>query len=155
MWNLSKEALMKLAEKIRINIDPNILWRLIGGNPRALHAIAIHGIDKWFKAEVLENIHLLYREALDIFGDREALWKELEVAAHNIDEASSRLLRLMLRRNIAMFIGAAVPISDLPANEPWIAHHFAYQIPAYYYVLRAVARRRSLDISLDDLLREL
>ena len=83
------------------------MWRLIGGNPRALHAIAIHGIDKWFRAEVLENIHLLYREALDIFGDREALWKEIETAAHNIDEAGSRLLHLMLRRNIVAYVGAA------------------------------------------------
>jgi len=155
IWNLSKRAVEELAENLRIGIDVDILWRLTGGNPRALQVIAIQGLEKWFKEEILKNLHNLYRETLEILGDREALWREFEVAIQNIDEARLSLIRSMMRRDIAIYIGAATHLSELPSNEPWIREDYAYQIPAYYYTLKTMVNRRSIDITLNNVLSNL
>jgi hypothetical protein len=53
----------------------------------------------------------------------------------------------MLRRNIAIYIGAATSISELPTNEPWIREDYAYQVPAYYHTLRAMISKKSIDVT--------
>lgn len=97
-----EESCKELVENLRIGIDVDILWRLTGGNPRALQVITIQGLEKWFKEEILKNLHNLYRESLEMLRDREALWREFEVAIHNIYEARLSLIRSMMRRNIAI-----------------------------------------------------
>jgi hypothetical protein len=49
---------------------------------------------------------------------------------------------------MAIYIGAATPLSELPTNEPWIKEDYAYQIPAYYYTLRTMISKKSIDITL-------
>jgi hypothetical protein len=142
-------------ENLRIGIDVDILWRSTGGNPRALQVIAIQGLEKWFKEEILKNLHNLYRESLEMLRDREALWREFEVAIQNIYEARLSLIRSMMRRNIAIYIGAATYLSELPSNEPWIREDYVYQIPAYYYTLKTMVNRRSIDITLNNVLSNL
>jgi hypothetical protein len=71
MWNLSRKAIKELAEELHLNIDIDTLWKLTGGNPRVLHVIAIQGVEKWFKEEILKDVRNLYRDALEIFRDRE------------------------------------------------------------------------------------
>jgi len=63
IWNLSKRAVEELAENLRIGIDVDILWRLTGGNSRALQVIAIQGLEKWFK-EGYSRISTIYIEKL-------------------------------------------------------------------------------------------
>jgi hypothetical protein len=128
---------------------------LTGGNPRALQVITIQGLEKWFKEEILKNLHNLYRESLEMLRDREALWREFEVAIQNIYEARLSLIRSMMRRNIAIYIGAATYLSELPSNKPWIREDYAYQIPAYYYTLKTMVNRRSIDITLNNVLSNL
>jgi energy-coupling factor transporter ATP-binding protein EcfA2 len=152
IWNLPRKALEELVEELHLNISTDTLWRLTGGNPRALQAIATQGLEKWFKEEILENIRNLYRDALEMFGNKEAVWRELEITTHNIDEARMSLLRSMLRRNIAIYIGAATPLSELPTSVPWIKEDFAYQLPAYYHTLRTMVSKKSIDVTLDNVL---
>jgi AAA+ ATPase superfamily predicted ATPase len=152
IWNLPIKALEELVEELHLNISTDTLWRLTGGNPRALQAIATQGLEKWFKEEILKNIRNLYRDALEMFGNKEAVWRELEITTHNIDEARMSLLRSMLRRNIAIYIGAATPLSELPTSVPWIKEDFAYQLPAYYHTLRTMVSKKSIDVTLDNVL---
>jgi energy-coupling factor transporter ATP-binding protein EcfA2 len=152
IWNLPRKAIEELVEELHLNISTDTLWRLTGGNPRALQAIATQGLEKWFKEEILENIRNLYRDALEMFGNKEAVWRELEITTHNIDEVRMSLLRSMLRRNIAIYIGAATPLSELPTSVPWIKEDFAYQLPAYYHTLRAMVSKKSIDVTLDNVL---
>ena len=152
IWNLPRKAIEELVEELHLNISTDTLWRLTGGNPRALQAIATQGLEKWFKEEILENIRNLYRDALEMFGNKEAVWRELEITTHNIDEARMSLLRSMLRRNIAIYIGAATPLSELPTSVPWIKEDFAYQLPAYYHTLRTMVNKKSIDVTLDNVL---
>jgi hypothetical protein len=52
-------------------VDIDTLWRLTGGDPRALHVIAVQGVERRFKEEILENVRNLYRDALEILRDGE------------------------------------------------------------------------------------
>ena len=45
------------------------------------------------------------------------------------------------------------PISELP-REPWIGERYAFQIPAYYYALRAMAKKRSWEITAEEVIRK-
>ena len=155
MWNLSREAMKELAEELNLDIETDILWRLTGGNPRALQTIAIYGLEKWFKEEILKDLRDLYRDLLDIFRDRDVVWRELEQVLQNIDQSPASMLRSMLRRNIIIYIGAASSLSNIPVNEPWIMEDFAYQMPAFYHTLKIMISRRSIDVALKDVLANL
>jgi hypothetical protein len=52
---------------------------------------------------------------------------------------------IMLKHNIIIYIAGSKKISEMP-SEPWIGREYAFQIPAYYYALKAMARKRSTDI---------
>jgi uncharacterized protein YcgL (UPF0745 family) len=56
----------------------------------------------------------------------------------------------MLRQNIIIYVAAADKISEIPR----IGREYAFQIPAYYYALKAMARKRSTDISPEEVIRE-
>jgi energy-coupling factor transporter ATP-binding protein EcfA2 len=155
MWNLSREAMKELAEELNLDIETDTLWRLTGGNPRALQTIAIYGLEKWFKEEILKDLRDLYRDLLDIFRDRDVVWRELEQVLQNIDQSPASMLRSMLRRNIIIYIGAASSLSKIPVNEPWIMEDFAYQMPAFYHTLKIMISRRSIDVALKDVLANL
>jgi hypothetical protein len=59
----------------------------------------------------------------------------------------------MLGRNIAIYIAGSEKISEMP-REQWIGKRYAYQIPAYHYILKAMAKKRSIDISQEEIIRE-
>ncbi|MFP3196459.1 MAG: hypothetical protein RXQ74_06280 [Caldivirga sp.] len=43
-------------------------------------------------------------------------------------------------------------LSELP-REPWGGGRFAYQIPAYYWALRAMIERGSVNVDSDDVIK--
>jgi len=55
-----------------------------------------------------------------------------------------KIFDYLLRGNIVIYTNMGTPISELP-REPWIGKRCAFQIPAYYYALKAMARKKSLD----------
>jgi hypothetical protein len=65
-----------------------------------------------------------------------------------------RLLSYMLRSNIVIEIDIAdSTISEIP-REHWIGREYAFQIPAYYYILKTAVRKKSWEISPEDVIRE-
>jgi len=50
-------------------------------------------------------------------------------------------------------VGGETPTSQLP-SEPWVGRWYAYSLPAYYYAVRAVHRKKSLEIEPKDILDE-
>ncbi|GAY25739.1 hypothetical protein ATG_09420 [Desulfurococcaceae archaeon AG1] len=64
------------------------------------------------------------------------------------------LAEIFINSNIAISIEAAHHmISDMP-GKPWVGEHYAYQVPAYYYAIRSIARKRDLVITPEDVIRE-
>lgn len=58
----------------------------------------------------------------------------------------------LMRMNILIDIYGTV-LSELP-REPWIDNDFAYQLPAYYWVLRAMISKSTVDVSPEDVVDE-
>jgi len=81
-------------------VDIDTLWRLTGGDPRALHVIAVQGVERRFKEEILENVRISIETPWRYLG-MERSRRELDAAACNIDDDSVSLLRSTLRRNVS------------------------------------------------------
>ena len=149
IWNLPYNAMVELAEQLNLSIDPELLWRLTGGNPRALVGIKVAGLKGWIDLDVLGRVWRVIKEAG--VTARASIWDELKVVTDSIDDGGAGLLNIMEKHNIAVFIGGSTKISDIPKEE-WVGRYYAYQIPAYYYALKAMVARRSLHVTPDDIL---
>jgi hypothetical protein len=73
---------------------------------------------------------------------------------------SGKIQRRLWRSNIVIRLNVPSdsPLSELP-SEPWVAPNhtggYAYQIPAYYWVVGVIQDRKSLPISPGDVLNQL
>jgi energy-coupling factor transporter ATP-binding protein EcfA2 len=148
MWNLDPGSLGWLARRLNIDVDVDTLWRLTGGNPRALVRIRVDGLKRWVEEEVLAVVRELLDEARRELGER--LWDELRVAVENIDEADYSLKQLMLKHNIILYI-TGYKVSELP-RERWVGGRYAYQIPAYYHALKLMVERANAKVTVEELL---
>jgi hypothetical protein len=63
MWNLGYVSMGELARRLNLDLDVDTLWRLAGGNPRALVRIKVDELKKWVEKEVLAVIQGLLDEA--------------------------------------------------------------------------------------------
>jgi energy-coupling factor transporter ATP-binding protein EcfA2 len=151
IWNLSKEASKELAEKIGLDIDPEILWRLTGGNSRSIITMKRSGLEKWLWTRIVRTLTKIYDASRKTFGNN--IWDEFREAVNDLDNADHDLKKIMLRNNIIIYTAGADPISHI-SKEPWIGRDYAYQIPAYYYALKTMARKRSTDISPEEVIKE-
>jgi hypothetical protein len=83
----------------------------------------------------------------------ENIWGSLEKAVEDLDEADVELQELMLENNIAIYIAGSDRISRVP-GEKWAGRRYAYQIPAYYHAMKVISTRRSLEVTPQDVIRE-
>lgn len=166
MWNLSRKASEKLilqiglhkkvAEELGISYKEaeELLWRLAGGNPRTLETIWKNGLKIWLKRRVIGRIRRFTRNLPTEMKDK-AL-DMISASLNKVDDmgwTDPSIWKALLKHNIIIYIADADAISEIP-KEPWIGEEFAFQIPAYYYALKAIARKRSWDISPEEVIRE-
>jgi hypothetical protein len=152
MWNLPYNAMVELSKQLELDVEPQILWRLTGGNPRALINIKVEGLKEWVKSDVIRRlVDALEDASTSIPGDK--LWVEVERAVDNIDVAHVHLKTAMLKHNVAVYVAGGMPISELP-REDWVREYYAYQMPAFYHALRVALARRSPYVTPDDVIGE-
>jgi len=152
MWNLPREASDRIAT--RIGVNENLAWRLAGGNSRALRDIRDSGVGKWIENKVIGGIRIFARGLPIEVRDKalEKISSSLD-RVDDIDWLDPSIWEPMLRRNIIIYIADADKISE-PPRETWIGREFAFQIPAHYYTLKAMARKRSWEISPEEVIKE-
>jgi hypothetical protein len=103
IWNPPYDAMVELAEQLSLSIDPELLWRLTGGNPRALTSIRSRGLELWLRADVVD---VLARIVEGLRGEwRGDVWSEITEAVSNIDDASFRLKIALLKHNVLIYTG--------------------------------------------------
>jgi energy-coupling factor transporter ATP-binding protein EcfA2 len=151
MWNLGYEAMVELAGELELQEDPGILWRLTGGNPRALITIKRRGLERWIQEEILDSMWRTLREAMRRRGEN--IWGSLEKAVEDLDEADVELQGLMLENNIAIYVAGSDLISRVP-DEKWVRRRYAYQIPAYHHAMKVISTKRTLEITPQDVIKE-
>jgi energy-coupling factor transporter ATP-binding protein EcfA2 len=152
LWNLPYEAMVDLAKQLELGEDPRLLWRLTGGNPRALVDIKIRGLKRWVEDEVLRPVGDLVEEVRGVLGEK--LWDEIGVAVEDVDEADYRLKLSMLRHNIAIYVAGATHLTELP-REGWVRERYAYQMPAYQHALKLAHERRDVRLKAESMLESL
>jgi hypothetical protein len=112
------------------------------------------GLRRWLEGEVINGIkgfvqHLPKKQR------RKAL-EEISASLDKVDDigwTDPGIWKPMLRHNVIIYVAAADKISEIP-REQWIGREYAFQIPAHYYALKAMARKRSTDISPEEVIRE-
>ena len=150
IWNLPYNAMVELAEQLNLSIDPELLWRLTGGNPRALTSIRLRGLELWLRADVIDVLARMVEGLRGEWGGD--VWSEITEAVSNIDEASFRLKIALLKHNVLIYTGGVYAyLSDIPKEE-WVGRYYAYQIPAYYHVLKLMSERGSVEVRPEDVL---
>jgi hypothetical protein len=174
LWNLPKEDFEKVVNEViekargKDNIDAELLWQLLGGNIRELGTL-INDYDwdvkAWLQNRVLNHIeNTIKRHAANAFNSTEEALKWLikrgSVAARDYGlgefvgqpDAVEGILGL-LEENVMIDINppGIKHLSKLP-NEPWIGRNHAYQIPAYYWALRAMIEKGTTNVKSDDIL---
>jgi energy-coupling factor transporter ATP-binding protein EcfA2 len=152
LWNLPYEAMVDLAGQLELGEDPRLLWRLTGGNPRALVDIKFRGLKRWIEDEVLRPVRDVVEEVRGVLGEK--LWDEIGVAVEDIDEADYRLKLSMLRHNIAIYVAGATHLTELP-REGWVRERYAYQMPAYQHALKLAHERRDVRLKAESVLESL
>jgi hypothetical protein len=174
LWNLPKEDFEKVVNEViektggKDNIDTELLWQLLGGNIRELGTL-INDYDwdvkAWLQTGVINHIeNAIKKHAANTFNSTEEALKWLikkgSIAARDYGlgeftgqpDAVEGVLGL-LEENIMIDINppGIKHLSKLP-NEPWMGRNHAYQIPAYYWALRAMIEKGTTNVKPDDIL---
>jgi len=174
LWNLPKEDFEKVVNEViektggKDNIDAELLWQLLGGNIRELGTLIDDydwDVKAWLQNRVINHIeNTIKTHAANTFNSIEEALKWLikkgSVAARDYGlgdftgqpDAVEGVLGL-LEENIMIDINppGIKHLSKLP-NEPWIGRNHAYQIPAYYWALRAMIEKGTTNVKPDDIL---
>ncbi|MFP3157964.1 MAG: hypothetical protein RXQ97_07140 [Caldivirga sp.] len=175
LWNLPRQAfrevINEVAELTRAkNVDVDLLWSLLGGNVRELEVLVVDynwDYRRWLQEDVIERRIIKTLEEYERAGRFGSIGKVLESLVNKGRTAASDygLGEFMgqpdavegdyglLENNIVINLTGAEHLSGL-STEPWIGKRYAYQIPAYYWVLRAMIRK-GVNVKPEDVLREI
>ncbi len=137
LWNLPREGFEELVQQLEPprNIDTDTLWRLTGGNPRALIELARLGwsIGLWrariFEDRIRRVLNLVDRDRLkSLAEDPDSDWRTAEL----LEE-----MGLMIELKRVLVLGRAPD----PDPELGIGRDWAWQLPVYRDLLLEALRR--------------
>ena len=166
MWNLDKNSFHILVESLKAPYSVDKLWRILGGNPRAL-------IDLWLRyewnlteyiGEQIDKIGTIIREeAIEVSTQRNItyneainlIFNELDRVLKDINELDTTILwSKLLEENITIYVDRRFhKLSELPSCE-WVSKRCAFQLPIYYWILKVIAKCKTLNITVDPILRD-
>jgi len=148
----------------------DLLWQLIGGNVRELAVLIGRynwDVKPWLQGEIVKTIEYTF----DDYRVTRGLSKPSDVLRKPINDGNSAVREYglgefngqpdivrndygLLEKNIIINVGPprVTHLSELP-SEPWVSRDYAYQIPAYYWALRAMIKRKSINVAPEEILR--
>ena len=143
MWNLPYQGAAELAHQLpKPRIDPEELWLLTGGNPRAIIDLALRfrwNTRQWIKeikyklAETIKEIKhkKLETTLLETIDDPDTLW-------HETTSKTETLLSILEKHNLIIYKHhTTLTQQGIPPNpELGIGKYYAWQIPAYKIALQ-------------------
>ena len=175
LWNLPRQAFREVVNEVAEltgakNVNVDLLWNLLGGNVRELEVLVVDynwDYRRWLQEEVIERKIIRTLEEYERAGRFSSIGKVLESLVDKGRAAAGDygLGEFMgqpdavegdygfLENNIMINLTGAEHLSELP-TEPWIGKRYAYQIPAYYWVLRAMIRK-GINVKPEDVLEEI
>jgi len=153
MWNLDEKPTYEVLQKLKCPIDHHMTWKLTGGNLREIAIIKSHNwnLEKWIRIKISELITCLREYSQSENRNLISIIKEIE---GNVDELSWRKIwTYLLKNNIVIEIDDRFDkMSTIPRDES-IGSSVAYQVPIYYYTMKCIVEKGSLDVDPSDILR--
>lgn len=161
LWYLPREEFVGLVNDVvgRVPmprpVDPVVLWELLGGNVRELAVLVLRygwNVNDWLSGTVIRRVRdvIIHEATARGVGVNSLLGKVAD------PDPLSAYLNLggdyLLRMNVLIDIYGTT-LSELP-REPWVGSDYAYQLPAYYWVLRAMVNRSRIDVDPNDVINE-
>ncbi|HDI74987.1 MAG TPA: AAA family ATPase [Thermoprotei archaeon] len=136
LWNLPFEGFVELAGELGAPERLlEYLWRVTGGNPRALIEVKYcdWDVDKWFSRAVVRKLKVFLEEVE--LEERDALRNSLEDP--DVFAENRSLLEKALRYNLVSPVDRpALGYTPEPDSELGIGENYAWQLPAYPIVLK-------------------
>jgi len=151
MWNLPRREFEALVDALELKDHPELLWSLTGGNPEALIAIWDRGLKEWIDFEI-SRLRYMLMESIRRGGEEE-LWREVEELLSLPEFPPKELSDRMRDAGMLAKIERYNKLTEIP-REQWVGKHYAFPIPAHYHILKIMTRKRSIDISSEEVIRE-
>jgi Archaeal ATPase. len=173
LWNLPRREFEGVINEVAEltgakNFDAELLWNLLGGNVRELGDLVIrYGWDvrRWLQDRVIDHVIQVLTGAAKQEGKlpTDVLERLIELARGNAkdlglnDTAHPDAVMGyfgLLESNVIINVRlpGTVYLSELP-REPWVGRWYAYQIPAYYWVVKAIIEKGSINVGVGDVLK--
>ena len=158
MWHLPKNDYFKLLDKLKCPIDLyEILWKLTGGCPRTtidLKLKYLWNIEYWL-SNVINNVREVIETYCRFFEKSivDVIKKEL---TPNPDEIAFKpISKIFLENNILIRLKPKHARLSTIENDSWVGEYYAWQIPTYMYVVKAISDKDSLDITYKDVIEQI
>jgi ABC-type cobalamin/Fe3+-siderophores transport system ATPase subunit len=173
LWNLPRREFEGVINEVAEltgakNFDTELLWNLLGGNVRELGDLVIrYGWDvrRWLQDRVIDHVIQVLTGAAKQEGKlpTDVLERLIELARGNAkdlglsDTAHPDAVMGyfgLLESDVIIYVRlpGTVYLSELP-EEPWVGKWYAYQIPAYYWVVKAIIEKGSINVGVGDVLK--
>ncbi|RLE57937.1 MAG: hypothetical protein DRJ40_01660 [Thermoprotei archaeon] len=165
MWNLSKSAFMRLLEEVKCPLDYEILWRLCGGNPRLIYELRnvyAWDVERWLEREIVRcwSLYSMIRRSDVLLKYLRSVVEEIDsLAPIPITEELKQqlpevaLTQELLRQNMVIPLEPTNHLLSEVPREEWIGREWAWQVPLYYYIFRAILEKEQKPTS-ETILRE-
>jgi len=168
LWNLPREAFLEVVNEVKdrvrpeVQVEPEVLWQLFGGNIRALMELILNydwDVINWLGNVIGHIRNIAYREALLLnLPNTSALIMRIKsrIGDPRPDDVVYNALlpgEPLIEDNVLIRI-VGKPLSQLPREE-WVGEDYAYQLPAYYWVLKAMIIKGGIDVAAQEVLKEL
>ena len=157
LWNLPRQAFVEVINEVAEltgakDVNSELLWNLFGGNMREFETLVGYGWDyrRWIERQAIMRVidtFRTYQEEQGLSGINDVLARLIEkgkaaASSYGLGEFTSQPDAVEgffnpLRENTMIYLGlpGLEALSEMP-SEPWIGKYFAYQIPAYYWVIK-------------------
>ncbi len=156
LWNLSKEALIQLLQLLNSPLDPAVVWYITGGNPREVLLLMREyrwELVPYMDARVKDVMSIIAEYIRDTGTSVDEVVRQCQVVVENPDYLSyQRFWSYLLRYNVAMYVDARLHRLSTIEKCEWIGEDCAFQLPIYYWILRAIVDKRRLRITARDVL---
>jgi AAA+ ATPase superfamily predicted ATPase len=173
LWNLPRQAFVEVINEVAEltgakDVNSELLWNLLGGNMREFETLVGYGWDyrRWIERQAIMRVidtFRTYQEEQGLSGINDVLARLIEkgkaaASSYGLGEFTGQPDAVegffnLLRENTMIYLGlpGLEALSEMP-SEPWIGKYFAYQIPAYYWVIKAMVKSGKINVTPEEVL---
>ncbi len=153
MWHLSKKPFEQLLSKLNCPLNFAMLWKLTGGNPRAIYELFSYkwNLEMWLD-RIIEVTSSAFKEFCRVKGlTLGQILGETRNVMENIDNLELHpIWDFLLKYNLVTQLYNKW-LNKRPEETYWIGRHVAFQMPVYYLIVKSFIEKRTLDVSPQDI----